>query len=74
MSWPTRPDSKAQRCLAVLTDGPATTGEVAAETGLPSKLAGTHLALLHKRGKVTRSRYVKPEGRGQRNCWLWSAA
>lgn len=74
MSWTTHPNSKAQRCLAVLADGPATTGEIAAETGLQSKLAGTRMALLHKRGKVQRERWVKPEGRGQRDCWLWSLA
>lgn len=72
MAWPTmNPESKASACLSVLADGPATTGEIAAETGMPSKLAGTHLRNLFERGKVRRSRFVKAEGRGLRNCWLW---
>ena len=68
------PTSKASACLAVLADGPATTGEIAVETGMKSKLAGTHLRNLHDRGKVQRERFVRASGRGRRVCWLWSAA
>jgi len=68
------PDGKAGKCLAVLREGPATTEEVAAETGLPSKSAGTHLRNLFDRGKATREKFIKAEGRGRRQCWLWSAA
>lgn len=70
----TDPSSKASACLAVLADGPATTGEIAAETGMPSKLAGTHLRNLYERGKVKRERFVRASGRGRRVCWLWSVA
>lgn len=67
------PNSRRSRCLAVLRDGPATTGEVAAELGIPSKLAGTHLAQLHALKKITRKPFgTKPSGRGSR--WLWSIA
>jgi predicted Rossmann fold nucleotide-binding protein DprA/Smf involved in DNA uptake len=52
------------RILAVLRDGPSTTGEVAAELDLKSSLASTHLLQLQQRGKVER----KPFGNG----WLWS--
>lgn len=68
-------NGKAGRCLAVLRDGPATTGEVAAETGIHTHSVGTHLRNLFDRGKVKRTPFVKPAGdRGPRKCWLWEAA
>lgn len=68
------PSSKASRCLAVLRDGPATTGEVAAETGLDPHSVGTHMRNLFNRNKVKRTRFTKPSGQGRRECWLWEAA
>lgn len=67
--------SLAGRCLAVLADGPATSGEVAATVGITPHAAGTHMLNLFKRGKLERRPFVKPAGgRGKRHVWLWEAA
>lgn len=64
------PDSKASACLAVLADGPATTAEIAAETGFSKHLACSHLFNLLARNKVEHTPYFKP---GQpKRFWLWS--
>ncbi len=67
---------KAAACLAVLRDGPATTGEVAAEVGIPSKLAGTHLANQMKLGKCRRKPFGDERdklGRARRLLWELAA-
>jgi predicted ArsR family transcriptional regulator len=53
----TRPDAatKGRQVLAVLADGPATTGEVAAELGWPTRLTCAHLNHLMSKGTVTRN-------------------
>lgn len=67
--------SLASQCLAVLSDGPATSGEVAAIVGITPHDAGTHMLRLFKRGKLRRRPFVKPAGcRGKRHVWLWEAA
>lgn len=64
---------KAAACLAVLREGPATTSEVAAETGMKPKLAGTHLANQMKLGKITRKPYgAGTDKLGRQRAWLWS--
>jgi predicted Rossmann fold nucleotide-binding protein DprA/Smf involved in DNA uptake len=70
------PTSAHGRCLSILQEGPATTAEVAAETGFSLKMACTYLSNLHRRGKVARSPYNKPNaaGPGPRRVWLWEAA
>jgi predicted ArsR family transcriptional regulator len=65
------PTSKASRCMAVLADGPATSGEVSIETGLTPHDAATHLRNLFLRGKVVREPFKKTGGRGRRDVWLW---
>jgi predicted ArsR family transcriptional regulator len=65
------PDSKASRVLRILADGPATTSEVAAETGWTVKIACAHLLNLVERGKVDRSPFHR---KGQRSAWLWRLA
>lgn len=72
-----KPETKSGRCLSVLRDGPATTGEVAAETGLSSHDVGNHMHCMFQRGKVTREPFMVAPRQGvpgRRKCWLWSAA
>lgn len=67
--------SIARRVLAVLEDGPATTGEVAAETGLRSNLAGTHLRNLLERGKIEKGEFrpgTPQPFRGNKPLALWA--
>ncbi|HEY4145210.1 ArsR family transcriptional regulator [Pinirhizobacter sp.] len=63
------PDSKASRVLRVLAEGPATTGEVAAELGWNVHLTCAHLKNLHLAGKVSRKRFPAP---GRLVRFLWS--
>lgn len=69
-----RPDSIASKCLAVLDEGPATTGEIAAELGLKSALAAAHMQLLKSRQKVRCKPHSIVVGFGLRTVWLWEAA
>jgi hypothetical protein len=69
MSLTMRPDSRASRVLAILAEGPATTGEVAAETGWGVHLTCAHLFSLLQRGKISRSPFKQ---HGARTWWLWS--
>ncbi len=62
----------ASRILRLLAAGDATTGEIAAELNLRSKLAGSHLACMHKRGRIKREPYPGDPTRGIRRGWLWS--
>ena len=75
MSVTSQPLGKSARCLAVLAEGPALTGEVAIETGLSPHLASTHLHNLLKRGKVIKRPFHQPTeaGSGQHHLVsLWS--
>lgn len=68
---------KAAACLAVLADGPATTAEVAAETGLSTKIAGTHLANQAKLGKCEKAPFgdaTDKLGRHRRLIWSLKVA
>lgn len=66
------PNSQASRCLSVLREGPATTCEIAAETGLDSHTVGCHLNDLHQRGKVTRKPFDgRRDAIGRVKSWLW---
>lgn len=61
--------TKAAQVLEALRDGPATTGELAAELGWRSHLTCAHLKELHVRGKITR----KPFPTGNRTVrFIWS--
>lgn len=62
--------SKAAQCLDILAEGPATTAEVAAETGMTSHNACSHLFNLHGKGRIERAPYYKPGD--TRRYWLWS--
>lgn len=64
-----RPATKSASVIRVLLDGPATTREVVAETGLHFRLAGTHLANLFKSEKLTRTEYLRT--RGGQVAYLW---
>lgn len=66
---PMQPDSKASQVMQVLRDGPATTGEVAAELGWHVHLTCCHLTNLHNHARITRERF--PTG-DRRIRWLWS--
>jgi len=57
------------RILAVLADGPAVTGEVAAEVGISPQHASAHLRHLMRLGRVSRERF--PTG-DRRVRYLWS--
>lgn len=60
---------QGDRILAVLADGPAMTGEVAAELDISSHHASAHLRHLMRVGKVSR----KPFPTGNRLIrFLWS--
>lgn len=67
-----RPDAttKGGQVLAVLADGPATTGEVAAELGWPTRLTCAHLRELMIRGHARREPF--PTGNRLRR-FMWSA-
>ena len=61
------------QCMAIVADGPATTGEIAAELcAAPRKVSATMMHLL-KRGLVARSRYRKPRSdkAGRRATSMW---
>lgn len=51
--------TQVARILAVLAEGPATTPEVVAETGLPLKHCCAHLRSLWQRGRVTRAPFKR---------------
>lgn len=69
-----RPNTIASRCMAVLAEGPATTGEIAAEVGLRSRLAAAHMQLLYQSGRVRRAPFDgSTAGLGDRKVWIWSA-
>jgi len=61
--------SKASQVLALLADGPATTGEIAAELGWDAGNTGDHVHNLYQRGKVKREPF--PTVNKQRR-FLWS--
>lgn len=63
------PDSKASRVLAILADGPATTAEIAAETGWTKHNTCAHVKNLHMRGKVERKPW-HVKGQGPRFLWF----
>lgn len=64
---------KAAACLAILREGPATTGEIAAELGMKPHATGTHMANLYKRGRVDRKPYGSGTDKlGRQRAWLWS--
>lgn len=66
------PNSKASAVLRVLGDGPATTGELAAELGWTVHLTCAHVKNLHMKGKVDREPFEKPAGSpGIRKVFLW---
>lgn len=50
--------------LRVLSDGPGTTSELAAETGLPLRQVSAVLSRLHSQGRIHRSKYVRTKERG----------
>lgn len=66
---PKRPDSKAGTVRRILTDGPATTADVIAETGWNRQNACTHLIHLFKRGELTREPFKR---KGMPGCFLYS--
>lgn len=60
--------TKSAQVLAVLKDGSATTGEVAAELGWTVHLTCAHLKNLHLRGKIQREQFPMPD---RRIRFLW---
>ncbi|GEM_PF-3449764 len=65
---------KTALCLAVLNDGPATTAEVCAETGLTSKSAGSLLATAFLKRRVLKRWFKKfhdLEDAGYSDVVLW---
>lgn len=64
------PGSKASQALAVLRDGPATTGEVAVELGWDVHRACAYLGKLERYGLATRERFPR---RDRRVRYLWTA-
>lgn len=67
-----QPNSIASRCMRILAEGPATSAEVAAELGMTSHLAGTHLRNLWLKGKISRAEYIRKRGPGRQLAFIWS--
>lgn len=63
------PNSKASHVLAILSDGPATTAEIAAETGWGKHNTCAHVQNLYMRGKVERKPW-HVKGQGVRFLWF----
>ena len=59
------------RILKVITQGPSTTGEVSALTGLPRKHCCAILRYLWQSGVLVREPFKRP---GIRGAFLWSLA
>lgn len=61
------------RCLAVVADGPATTGEIASEVGAAPRTVAATMRHLMKRGIVTRAAFRKERSAkaGRRETSLW---
>lgn len=57
--------SQTQKCLAVLADGPATTSEVCAETGISVKVASAMLSNLCRDGKAVRRPFKQYSNDGE---------
>ena len=53
MAYPIKPGSKRQRIIAMLDQGPVLTTEVAAELGIPLRVASAHMSNLRTLGMVT---------------------
>lgn len=66
------PSSKASAVLRVLTEGPATSGEVAIELGMDPRIAGAHLCNLRRMGRVIADE--SRIGTGGRPGRLWRLA
>ncbi|MGH8027226.1 MAG: hypothetical protein ACREO0_10920 [Pseudoxanthomonas sp.] len=69
-----RPATKASRVVRVLIDGPATTLEVAAETGMHYRTACSHLSNLFKRKKIARTEHVRTDRGYVAYLWTLKAA
>jgi predicted ArsR family transcriptional regulator len=63
--------SKTSQVIHVLSEGPATTGEVAAELGWTPHLACAHLKNLHLSGRICRERFPTSDRRVR---FLWAIA
>lgn len=61
--------SRNGRLLALLQEGPATTGELVAETGWDRRNVCGRLTIQMRFGRVTRTPYTAS---GERSRWLWS--
>ena len=60
-------------CMAVLKDGPATTGEIAWEVGVPSRTVCATMHHLMRLGQVARTPHTKlAGGKGRRHTSLWN--
>lgn len=68
------PGSLSHKCLSALADGPATTSEVSAESGLSPRVASVTLSDLFNRGYVAREPLnSRVDSDGRVVTWLWSA-
>jgi predicted ArsR family transcriptional regulator len=73
MAFPLNPNSKRQRIIAMLHEGPVMTNEVAAELGISIRLASAHLTNIRNLGMVSVKRCeVKPESAGTSYRHIWS--
>lgn len=66
-----RPGSTCYRIREVLRDGPAKTGEVAAELGIPVRLAAAHLQNQADKGRISKGEFPT---KFKRRVNLWSIA
>jgi len=64
------PAPRAEKILALLGEGPATTRELEAELGWPARLVAAHLSHLCRKGLAKSEQF----GREHRQRRLWSIA
>lgn len=63
------PNSKASTVMRILSEGPATTGEVAAELGWHVRLACAHLSNLRRQKKIVSEPFHRETGGRPGQLW-----
>lgn len=63
--------NQRMQIFRMLRDGPGTSAEVAAETGIPPRQASAVLSTLYRQGRITRTEYARAREHGSR-AYLYS--
>lgn len=64
--------NQRERIEAVLAEGPATSVEVAAETGMRAQHVSAYLSALHRQGRVTRELYQPVARKAGKPAYLYT--